>query len=1819
MICRLLLSLPLFVVCGICAAESSSAMRTSHMPEVLQFSPEGEVAKVRQVSARFSRAVAGFGNPRAPAPFDVDCPEMGQGRWVDPENWVYDFERDLPTGIACRFVLRGGKGKAFRFTTGGPRVGFSYPYGGAQVAENQVWLLSLSSPAIRDSVLQHARCLVSGEEHRVALLDEAETTRLAEQHGWRSGVYLGLSCGQLPPSAKVVLLWSKDIASPFGVASERDQMLEYRVRGPLTYHWLCQWQSSKERPCAFDEPIRIVFSAPVDRDSLTAVALALPDGTIFKPKTPASDSTFMESVEFAPPFPPLTKLAVHVPPSLRDDSGRSLGESVDMPREISIADVPSLVGFTSGPTEIAVMEREETGGVPVIMQNVDVEVPLKVLHVPNDDTKIEAWLRRLDDARNRWGPLLQGDDDPVETRTLKKPHADKSREVVVVPLKAPGLYILDAGHFTHTTVLVTNLAVHFRRTGEGALVWVTTLDRALPVAGVEIALRGCGEEAAWRGTTDDLGLARIAAAELGKFRCDDLLVTAHHGGDLGMVRSSWQAAGSGYLSGNLPIVHGILDRPLFRAGETAHMKHVVRLPTSDGFAMMAEPPKRVSVRHLSSGQTTELKWTFDAASGTIVSDWPIPADARLGKYQTVVEYESSRNHGQSEFSSAVFSVEEFRLPTMKAEVRLPAGPLVAPTHLDADLALSYLAGGGVDQRVRFKAAMQPASIQFPGYDDFVFGFGDPSWRNFRIAENLEVALDASGHGRAPVENVPAIDRAMDVTGEMEFADANGEVQTVSAGVRLWPADVVLGVKTPYWASAKSPVTFQVAALAPDGGPRAGVAVTVDGRLIKTTWERVATGNGLYRNESKQTTTDLPGLCRGATDEKGLLKCAAQVGGDGSLELRAGAVDDAGRKVAGSRSLQIFGEDGWFSQRTDRVEVLPEKHHYVGGETARVRVNLPFAPATVLLTLEREGVIETWVRRFATRSEMVEIPVKARHAPNIYISAAAVAGRREPANDEGEDAASPRFALGSSAIEIQPDAFRLDVAVAAARSNFRPRDTAKVSVQVRRLDGALLPAGTEVAVAAVDEALLQLAANPTWEITRGMLRWRSHQSNDATSLFKPVASSRGIATAALLDAPMAVRAVAPAAKMAQGNGVEPAAPVRQLFDTLLLWQARVPLDANGRASIDVPLNDSLTEFRIVAVAQGGVDLFGVGDTRVRSTKPLQIFSGLPPLVREGDRFTAQATLRNSGDQPLSGEFVARPIRVHDGGATPMPEQRIPFALAAGASQVTSWGVAVPNGTQRLDWLLDAAANGESDAVKGSEKVLPAVPLTVQQATLAQLTRSYRLPLSLSHEALAGSGRLDLTLSSHLADSLAGVAQYMRDYPHSCLEQQVSVAVSTRNYSALGSIATKLRDYLDAQGFAKFWPGLPRGSALLTAYVLAIANEAQWPLPLAERDRMLSALSRALADERLADDYVRRDNGDVRKLILLEALARYQTLTPAQLEGVRVEPNRWPTSAVIDWLSILGRQPYMADRERLRKEAARVLRARMDQHGTTLNFSNERNDYWWWYMVSPDQNAVRAVLALMEVEDWQADLPRMAKGALLKRRDGHWQTTTANAWGVLAMDAFSLRFERDAVSGKTEAALGATTKSMDWSNAVGGGSLAFDWPAEARQIKVEHKGEGRPWLTVQARAAVPLRAPFASGYRVSKVVEPVERARPGVWSRGDVVRVTLTVDAQSEMSWVALSDPVPAGATILSRGLARDSKLARADEKHSGWVWPSHEEKAFDAFRAYYRYVPKGRFSVQYTIRLNSEGNFVLPQTRVEAMYAPEMFGELPNARMVVGGR
>src|SRR6185436_17880390 len=70
-------------------------------------------------------------------------------------------------------------------------------------------------------------------------------------------------------------------------------------------------------------------------------------------------------------------------------------------------------------------------------------------------------------------------------------------------------------------------------------------------------------------------------------------------------------------------------------------------------------------------------------------------------------------------------------------------------------------------------------------------------------------------------------------------------------------------------------------------------------------------------------------------------------------------------------------------------------------------------------------------------------------------------------------------------------------------------------------------------------------------------------------------------------------------MSQGPG----SPVRRDFRVLAFWLGSVTTDAQGKATREVTLPESLTTYRIMAVAGDKQSRFGWGEQEIQISKPL----------------------------------------------------------------------------------------------------------------------------------------------------------------------------------------------------------------------------------------------------------------------------------------------------------------------------------------------------------------------------------------------------------------------------------------------------------------------------------------------------------------------------------------------------------------------------------------------------------------------------------------
>src|SRR5690606_24169922 len=185
----------------------------------------------------------------------------------------------------------------------------------------------------------------------------------------------------------------------------------------------------------------------------------------------------------------------------------------------------------------------------------------------------------------------------------------------------------------------------------------------------------------------------------------------------------------------------------------------------------------------------------------------------------------------------------------------------------------------------------------------------------------------------------------------------------------------------------------------------------------------------------------------------------------------------GRKSTTELDVWVLGPSNDSERlQAGTVQLLPDQTEYQGGDTAKLLVIAPFAPAEGVLTLRRQGLVE--VRRF-TLSEattVLDVLIDAKYTPNLHAQVDVI-GADVRNNEQGDPDASlpkrPALASGSATLQVPPKDRTLQVDLEPAQRFSKPGAQARVGLVVRNARGEPVKNG-RVAVIVVDEAVLALS-------------------------------------------------------------------------------------------------------------------------------------------------------------------------------------------------------------------------------------------------------------------------------------------------------------------------------------------------------------------------------------------------------------------------------------------------------------------------------------------------------------------------------------------------------------------------------------------------------------------------------------------------------------------------------------------------------------------------------------------------------------------------
>nr|WP_080634509.1 MG2 domain-containing protein [Leptospira weilii] len=1773
------------------------------------------------------------------------------------------------------------EGERFSFHTGGPEMDSSSPYEGGIIDEDQIFIIDLDSEPDFSSASDHLYFVAEGLKDkigfsRVGVSLEKEILKANYREGKTEKTILIQPDQKFPSGKKVYLVLEQGLKSKSGVSRSSTRKIEYTVRQPFRAVFNCDRVNAKAA-CIPSLPLTLNFNSPVSVEILRKIQLQTSDGKTIPAKVSSEKGSHDYGVSFPAPLSPKSKFQILLPSGVKDDAGRSLTNQSSFPLVVSTDDYPPLLKFAS---TFGILERFPEAVLPITIRNLEAENPVRLYQVktsPDTQDKIKeqfdklkekgkeilSWATGKDEKQNSNPPkqftgremildstqvteivqylktiehlehqysIFDPSKNPPSTNEIKLQSKQGVRrfEVVGIPLKKPGFHVVEMKSdilgnsllgtnqpfYVRTSALVTNLSLHFKWGNESSLVWVTKLNDAKPVPGADIQIFNCKNEKIFVGKTGPSGtlIVKGIPSRSKAPHCswrpyeNGLFLTAVLEDDFTFTHTRWQNGIENWrfnLSGDYGndnvVFHPILDRTLFRAGETVSMKLVSRAKRTSGFEVPGQNEYPTFAKIIHSGTEKEysisLKWNPE---GTSSLQFKIPKEANLGVYQILLSEFPSKDKGR--VSVGEFRVEEFRVPLMKAEFQT-GGSNIGPSKLELTGNVRYLSGGGAGKlpvllRTRVTVG---GGVYFPDYSDFSFSNG---LVNQRTEENEETStsavgftktqltLDTKGFFETTVKPIPESDTTQRLEAELEYRDPNGEIQSAYRSFPIYPSQYHIGIAPEGWAAVQDSVQFKVAVLDLKGMPVEGKKATVVAFTKKYYSNRKRLVGGFYSYEHKSEVKELGEFCSGKTNAKGILFCNGSVKATGEVYFEASL---SGEDVKAHSSVWITGkEDVWFAASDhDRMDLLPEKKTYQTGEKARFQVRMPFREATALVTVEREGILNSFIKTLSGKEPVIEIPIESSFAPNVFVSVLAVRGRVDsPKETALVDLAKPSFRLGVAQIRVGWKPFEVPVRVETDKTVYGTRQKAKVKIQIDH-PSAQVKKDARITLVAVDQGLLELKSNDTWDLLRAMMRERGNSVETSTAQLQVVGRRHfGL-------------------KSLPSGGGGGGSTTRELFDTLLYWKSDLKPNENGFLEVEVPLNDSLTSFKIVAIVHSGKDKFGSGSTQIQTTRDVLIYPSIAPFAREKDDVQSGLSLKNTTEKNLELEISPKTS----------PDLKLEtknIQLKAGESANVHWNVSIPSKKEEIVYEFQTKQVGGSftDTVRFRQKVGESVPVRVLQSTFRRLEDGkLSLPIQENQEAIAGSGELEISLKSTLTGgAVLSSKEYMSKYSYTCLEQKLSKAISSGSQKEWDSIMDQLNTYLDGDGLLRFFPSSLYGSEILTAYVLILSSESGYKIPEQTQGTLLEALNRYNNGLLYRNSYISNTDFLLKRIIVLDAMSRFQVVGDDVIRSVQTDPKILPTDILISLRNIYSKSGIY------KKQIPALdvlLKSRYRIQGTSYNFADESS--LWWLLSSNDSTVMRTILSVAKDPSWKEDLPRLIRGAIVRQSKGHWDITPANALGILAFQAYSKQFEKDNVEGNTTITLENNTNTLEWKNQKDPPTLSIPMPRNTQNLEFVQNGNGKPYAVIHTKAALPLKEKLESGMKMEKEILDESGSKKSSFKEGDLVRVRLKIQTESDLSWIAVKDPIPAGANILGSGLGNDSRSgAELAQDDNWWSSPTFVERKWEGYTAYFEYLPAGSATLEYVYRINHSGKFVLPPTRAEAMYLPDQFVELPNPDQTV---
>mgnify|MGYP005842515257 CR=1 FL=1 len=1752
----------------------------------------------------------------------------GEGTWTNTSIYTFEPSESLLPGTQYTAYIRAGLAD----TTGGV------------LPEDYTWSFATESPAVVSIAPTEGERYVSPKtgvtitfnqpmdqrsvQKRFALIPRGAQASIPGRFSWPEAVTMVYTPTQpLVDGVEYIAALAEGALAATGEAAT-DEVTRWAFSVAPVPEVVSTRPRNNDTSLGVHDGLQITFSSPISATSFAENVTISPTTELY---TYWSDDDTVANVSAY--LKPSTAYTMTIPTSVVGRYGNALQETHTLyfrTRALDASvylDTPSMVTtYSTYMTPTVHLRHINASRADLALYELDRET-FVTLTGPENWRQWQNYRPNADALVRRWSQPLEA---PLNVE-----------EITPSPLAGPrggslpsGFYYLemsspDAPNSSRQMLVVTDTNLTLKNTQTEALIWATDLRDGKPVADVAVTVYDANGRAIAEVTTDQDG---VAHAELPRQEpWAPLAVVAERDDAVAVVMrdwtqgiSPWEFGLDGYPYQERYRGFFYTDRRIYRPGQTVYFKGILREDDDARYSMIPEGTEIPAMVFDAEGREVWRDTLTVNDMGTVHGEFTLGEGASLGYYQLQAVY------GEQSFGTDL-QVAEYRRPEFQVQVVLDRDDYIHGDEMNGVVEASYFFGGPVaDAEVSWTVTREPYYFdrwQGSGYYDWA-DWDDEEGHAGRFGE-----LVTQGTGTTDADGRLVITLPIDISEQVQSQRYTLEASVTDVNNQGVSARTMAVVHKGNFYIGLAPVSYVGTA----GQEMAVHAMTVDTDGITVTqqtlqvvvyeheWysvrEEADDGNFYWANKVRDTAVATQTV---TTDDQGqaLVRFTPEKGG--SYKVLAIGMDDAQNIVRSATYVWVSDRAyiNWGQENNDRIELVADAKSYRPGDTAEILIPSPYQGETLaLLTLERGHILEHRIIELEGNSDILRLPIEPEYAPNVYVSVLI---------SKGADDANPMaaFKIGYVMLPVSVEQKELSVTITPDRDEtYKPRERATYDVEVTDHTGEGVEA--EVSLQLVDLAVESLTGADPRDIVQVFYAERGLGVNTATTLVTS-----------------ADRLTLERAREGKGGGGGGMAGemVRQDFPETAFWDPVVRTDPDGRARVTVTLPDNLTTWRMRGQAV-------TADTRVGKAQA-DIVTNLDVLVRPvtprfmviGDRPTLGAVLHNNTDEDLTMvvRLGAEGVTVSEGEQT--------VAVAAHDRETVQWSSQV---NEALDAVLTFSVNAGaySDAVELRLPVYhPSTPETVGTSGSVddRVIELVRLP----ENADPALGELAITLEPSLAAGMREGLAYLRTYPYACIEQTVSRFLpNVVTYRALRELGVS-KPLLDVNLPEQVGVGLQRIYALqnldggwgwwtneasspeLTAYVLlglAEARAADMAVDAAVMDRAAEFLYQWLNAAR--NDTLQERDTRATVLYALAVADRGDLGRAIALYDRREGMSLYARAYLAMALQVLDAE----ETTRLDTLASELM-AEAIVSATGAHWEEAERSPW---AMNTDTRTTAIVLkALVHLTPDNDIVANAVRWLMQARTSGRWETTQENVWSILALTDYMVstgeliaEYDYDLwVNGISEASGSVDSSGVDQPVAarVPVGSLQR---GEDNSVILERsEGPGKLYYSAFLHYYLPgAEIPALNrGIIVHREYtlegdpdRPIDEARVN-----DVVNVTLTMVAPSDLHYLVLEDPLPAGCEAIDTSLQTTSRRAEGPELDKvpeeegeawwwgGW-WATHSELRDEKVALFASYLPRGTYEYTYSLRCTTAGEYMaMPATAYE-MYAADVFGRSAGSAFTVG--